>query len=829
MRARTWLTPLLVLLVAAAVPPAAPAPPAHADAVPATASTERLVVPGLERPVEILKDIWGISHIYAETEHDLFFAQGYNAVRDRLFQFEIWRRQATGTVAEILGADELERDRGSRLFRFRGDLEDELNHYHPRGADIIGAFVDGINAYIAETERDPSLLPVEFDILGIRPEPWTPEVVVSRHQGLLWNIDEELELGRAVAAAGPEAVKDVVYFHPGDPDIALDAAIDGSLLHPGILDVYEAFHSPIRFRPEHVRPEFRPASAGEGRGLAAVPDLPGVNRRLVGAGRAALGSNNWVVSGERTLSGLPIMANDPHRVLAAPALRYAVHLVGPGWNVIGGGEPILPGVSIGHNEYGAWGLTVFLTDAEDLYVYETDPADPNRYRYDDAWEEMEVETETIPLKDGPAREVELKYTRHGPVVFEDPENDVAYAVRAGWLEIGGAPYLASLRMDQARTWEEFREACNYSHIPGENMVWVDVEGNIGWQAVGIAPIRRNWTGLVPVPGDGRYEWDGYLEIVEKPNVLNPPAGFWASANENLVPADYPHRDAVGWTWSEPFRKARLVEVLGSGRRFTMPDMMELQTDYLSVPARSLVPMLDVVVAELSPGARDAARRLAAWDHVLRPDTPEPAIYVSWERRVLRGIADLAIPPELDDILGSVSMKKVLDWLGSPPPWFAATPGGDPVDGRDAFIVRTFEAGLADLEERLGTDPADWRYGGEDFKHVTLRHPLSGAVDEETRARLEVGPAPRGGNGYTVNMTASGDNQSSGASFRMIAEAGDWDTAVFTNSPGQGGDPDDPMYRNLFDRWAADGYFPLYYTRDRIEEALAERIELTPGG
>jgi len=827
MRARTWLTPLLVALVAAVVPAAAPVPAADARAALEQPATERLVVPGLERPVEILKDLWGVSHIYAETEHDLFFAQGYNAVRDRLFQFEIWRRQATGTVAEILGEEELERDRGSRLFRFRGDLGDELNHYHPRGAQIIRAFVDGINAYIAETERDPSLLPIEFEILGIRPRPWTPEAVISRHQGLLWNIEEELELGQAVASAGPDAVKEVVYFHPGEPDIALDPAIDGSLLRPGILDLYRAFHSPIEFRREHVGPAFRPVVPEGAR--ASARDLPGVSRRFTRAERTALGSNNWVVSGEHTLSGRPIMANDPHRVLAAPSLRYVVHLVGPGWNVIGGGEPILPGVSIGHNEYGAWGLTVFLTDAEDLYVYETDPDDPNRYRYGDGWERMEVVIDTIPVKDAPPQGVELKYTRHGPVVYEDPENGVAYAVRAGWLEIGGAPYLASLRMDQARTWEEFREACNYSHIPGENMVWVDAEGNIGWQAVGIAPIRRNWTGLVPVPGDGRYEWDGYLEIVEKPNVENPPQGFWATANENLVPPGYPHRDAVGWTWSEPFRKARLVEVLGSGRRFTMPDMMELQTDYVSVPARSLVPMLDLVTDALSPEARWAAARLASWDHALDPDEAEPAIYVSWERRVRREIAELAIPPELDGILGSVSMKKVLDWLASPPPWFAEEADGDPVAGRDSFLVRTFEEALDDLEERLGPDPTAWRYGGEAFKHVTLRHPLSGAVDETTRARLEVGPAPRGGNGYTVNMTAFGDNQSSGASFRIIAEAGDWDTAVFTNSPGQGGDPDDPMYRNLFDRWAADGYFPLYYGRDRVEAAVAERIELDPDG
>ena len=788
-----------------------------------------LAVPGLQRPVEILKDLWGISHIYAETEHDLFFAQGYNAARDRLFQFEVWRRQATGTVAEILGPREIERDRGARLFSFRGDLEAELNHYHPRGAEIIRAFVSGVNAYIAETRADPSLLPIEFEMLGITPGDWTPEVVISRHQGLLSNINQELSLGMAVAAVGAERVRDVSYFHPGDPDLDLDPAIDGTLLRPEILDVYNAFRGRVRFRPEHVAPRFRRVDVGDAGNDVEL--LPGVNSPLEALERAAIGSNNWVVGGERTLSGNPILANDPHRVQAAPSLRYVVHLVGPGWNVIGGGEPVLPGVSIGHNEFGAWGLTVFQTDAEDLYVYRTDPDDPNRYWYRGGWEEMRTIEDRIPVRDADDARVTHRHTRHGPVVYQDAENDLAYAVRAGWMEIGGAPYLASLRMDQARTWEEFREACNYSNIPGENMIWADVEGNIGWQAVGIAPIRRNWSGLVPVPGDGRYEWDGYLEIKQKPHVLNPDRGFWATANENLVPPGYEHRDAVGWSWSDPFRAARIGEVLSSGRRFTLAEMMQLQTDYVSLPARSLVPMLRGL--EMPDPALSAHRDdLLDWDFDLRPESREAAIYVAWERQIQRRIEPLAFPREVWGLVSSASMKRIIDWLAAPPTWFGQLASeaarGDPVAGRDEFLLETFVDAIDDVSQRFGPDPADWRYGDERYKHVLLRHPLSAVVNDETREMLEVGPAPRGGNGYTVGQTGFGDNQTSGASFRLITEVGDWDAAVFANAPGQGGDPETFMYRNLFDGWARDGFFPLYYTRDRVESALAERIDLEPG-
>ncbi|MDE2944991.1 MAG: penicillin acylase family protein [Gemmatimonadota bacterium] len=789
--------------------------------------TETLRVPGLEAGVEILKDLWGVSHIYAETEHDLFFAQGYSAARDRLFQFELWRRQATGTVSEILGPRELERDRGARLFRFRGDLEAELNHYHPRGAEIIRAFTDGINAYIAETERDPDLLPVEFEMLGIRPQPWTPDVVISRHQGLLMNIGQELDLGIAVAAVGAEKVKEVSYFHPGEPDIELDPAVDGSLLRREILDVYRAFRGPVRFQPEDIDPRFRAtASDAEAfalRTLREEAEAEAYEAERLEAERMGTGSNNWVVAGSRTLSGHPIMANDPHRVQAAPSLRYLVHLVGPGWNVIGGGEPVLPGISIGHNGYGAWGLTVFQTDAEDLYVYRTHPDDPDRYWYRGDWEGMRVIDDEIPVEGRSPERVRHKYTRHGPVVYEDRGNGLAYAVRAGWMEIGGAPYLASLRMNQAKTWEEFRDACNYSNIPGENMVWADVDGNIGWQSVGIAPIRRNWSGLVPVPGDGRYEWDGYLEIVHKPHVFNPDKGFWSTANQNLVPPGYEHRDAVGWSWSDPFRSARIDEVLASGKRFTMAEMMQLATDYVSLPARSLVPMLRGV--DLPAAAEVARGELLNWDFALAPESREAAIYVSWEREVQRQMVPLVIPPEVRASLGRLSMKKIIDWLGSPPAWFAALGDGDPVAGRDVFLARTLADALEGLEERFGGDP--WRYGDVRFKHARFRHPLSGIVNAEMRARLEVGPLPRGGNGFTVNQTGGGDNQTSGPSFRIIAEAGDWDTAVFTNTPGQGGDPDDPMYRNLFEGWAKDRFFPLYYSRERVEAAVADRVMLTP--
>ena len=426
------------------------------------------------------------------------------------------------------------------------------------------------------------------------------------------------------------------------------------------------------------------------------------------------------------------------------------------------------------------------------------------------------------MKGQQAREVTLKYTKHGPVVYEDAKNQKAYAVRCGWLEIGGSPYLASLRMDQAQTFEEFREACNYSNIPGENMIWADQAGNIGWQAVGIAPVRKNFSGLVPVPGDGSYEWEKYLEIKQKPNVYNPESGIFSTANQNVTPIDYPHMDAIGFSWSDPYRGLRVEEMLRSGRKHSAMDMAAYVTDYTSIPARMICPLLKNLNAKSTLGEK-ARRMLVEWeDYQLNPDAKEASIYVTWERILKDKMEALMIPKEIRDI-SNLQLTKVVNWLLFPDGKF----GVDPIQGRDAFLIAALEESVTALEDRLGPDLSKWQYGQENFKHIKLRHPMSAAVDSVTRAKLEVGPHPRGGNGTTVGSTGGNDNQSSGASFRVIIDTGDFDQSLFTNSPGQSGNPDSPFYDNLFDTWAKDKFFPLFYSREKVESVKAEVIRLVP--
>ncbi|HVC20134.1 MAG TPA: penicillin acylase family protein [Vicinamibacterales bacterium] len=804
---RLVVTALVTLLMPAPAP-AAPAP--------APVASQTLHVRGLRQPVEIIKDRWGIAHIYAKNEHDLFFAQGYNAVRDRLFQFELWRRQATGTVAQILGPGELKRDIGTRLFMFRGDLTQELNYYHPHGQAIVDAYVDGVNAYVAEANRHPSRLPLEFKLLGIRPQPWTPAVVISRYNGLLANIDQELNLAQAIRVLGVAKVKDLSDFQPANPDLRIDPAIDLSLLSPHILDLYNAFREPIRFTPDEIVPAYRGNPRNEARlDRAAGPSAVDLSLR-----QEDIGSNDWVVSGRLTQTGFPIMANDPHRVQEAPSLRYWVQLVAPGWDVIGAGEPVLPGVSIGHNQYGAWGLTIFGNDSEDLYVYDTNPANPLEYRYRGGWETMRVIKDTIPVKGQAPVSVDLKFTRHGPVVYEDRVHHKAYAVRAAWMDIGSAPYLASLRMDQARTWQEFRDACSYSRIPSENMVWAGVDGTIGYQAVGIEPLRPNWSGLVPVPGDGRYEWDGYLPIKALPHVVNPAKGFYNTSNNYLFPPGFPYPEALHYLWADPYRAARVAEFLGSGRIFTVADMMALQNSTLSLPARSLVPLLkDLPVAD--PAVRKARDVLLAWNDRLGRDSVPAGIYEMWQRHLEVDIRNLVVPKAAQPFIGDISMTKLIDWCDAPDGRF----GPDPLAGRDALLVRALGEAVRDLTTRLGPGMANWQLGH--YHHALIRHPLSPAVDAATRARLDVGPLPRGGDSYTVDATGGSDNQTAGGSFKIIADTADWDDSVGINNPGQSGNVDSPDYRDLFPLWADGRYFPVLYSRARVESAAEERLTLEP--
>ena len=307
-------------------------------------------------------------------------------------------------------------------------------------------------------------------------------------------------------------------------------------------------------------------------------------------------------------------------------------------------------------------------------------------------------------------------------------------------------------------------------------LWEDRDGNMGWQSAGIAPVRRNWSGLVPVPGDGKYEWDGYLEIKEKPHSFNPEKGYFATANSNLTPRDYPYREvAIAWEWTDPFRWSRLNEVMGRGSKFSLSHMARLQTDYSSHPARILVPMLKHLPSD-DRVVEKARLKLLSWDYQLNPESVKAGIYVAWQREVRAGVRELFVADEAKTLFPYLPMKKIIDWLAVPDGHF----GDNPIVGRDQFLLKTLARAVVFLIDKFGPAMDNWRYGQPEYKHIKLLHPLSEAVNEEIRNRIEVGPYPRGGDSYTVNNTGGWDNQRSGASFRIIVDTADWDRTLAMN-------------------------------------------------
>ena len=772
-----------------------------------------LIMPFLEKPVEIITDRWGVSHIYAQTEKDLFFVQGYQAAKDRLFQFELFRRTATGTMAEILGKRVLKRDMGARLFRFRGNMEAELNHYHPRGKIIIQSFVNGINAYIKQVLDNEMPLPLELLLLGIKPGYWTPEVVISRHNGLLSNVQEELTTARLKLRIGEAKLRTISNFQPRSPDLRIDSTIDTARLNDEVLQLYEAFRSPLLFTPEDIAEHNRTAENMDR--LAFLNEYNQVDKTTEG-------SNNWVVSGKRAKNKFPLLANDPHRAITAPSLRYIVHLSAPGWNVIGGGEPILPGVAIGHNDYGAWGLTIFETDAEDLYVYKLKPNDPSKYFYNGQWKAFKTIIDTIIVKNQSPEKVMLSYSVHGPVTYIDSLHHIAYAVRCGWLEKGCAPYLASLRMNQATTWNEFRTACSYSYIPAENMVWADRQGHIGWQTVGIAPVRTNHSGMIPVPGDGRYEWSGYLPVLKRPSSYDPAAEFIATANENRTPPGYPHMNTIGYSWADSYRADRIKEVFSSANKFSIPEMQALQMDYYSLPAKQLIPLLKTI-SSTDSSIQQAKQLLTRWDYVLSPTSIPATIYVEWETWLERNLLKMLSLDTIKGVRIDFNTQKMINLLCRPDSDFEKIFN----QSRDAILEQSLQDALISLQKKLGPDRSAWQYGQEKMKHVFIKHPLSLVVKENLRKQLNLGPVPRGGNANTVNSTGGNLNQTHGASFRIIIDCADWDLTQATNSPGQSGDPGNPHYRDLFVLWSRNQYFPLYFSKDKIKTVAECVVRMIP--
>jgi len=774
---------------------------------------------GLQAEVTVVRDSWGVPHIYASSPHDLFFAQGYVHAQDRFWQMEFWRRIGSGRLAEVLGESGLDSDRFIRTLGWHRTAAQELGQLDEETRAALEAYAEGVNAYVS-THR--GRLGLEFTMLGLtgvkfEPEPWTPLNTITWAKVMAWDLggNRTDELLRAHIAA-----------RLGTPAI-------GALMPPYSDDYPLIVPHPLA-----------------GATLQAVPDAAFENH-VLGTGDD-LGSNNWVIAGSRTETGMPLLANDPHLGIQMPSIWYEIGLhcdpVGPDcpYNVVGASFASSPGVIIGHNDHVAWGVTNLGPDVQDLFIERVNPENPNQYEYEGEWLDMKIVREEITIsgEEEPVV-VNVRITRHGPII-----NDVVGGTEEEWA-FGWQPLALSwtalrpgtmmrsvLLLDQASNWEEFREALSYWDAPSQNFVYADVEGNIGYQAPGRIPIRASGNGSAPVPGwTGEYEWVDTIPFDELPRAFNPPEGYIVTANNAVVGPDFPY--FLSMDWFPGYRARRIEELIEADTSLSLTDIQTIQGDSSPVWAQDVLPYL-LVLPSTGAGDRSSdARRLAealellrAWDRRAVRESSGAALFEAFRLHLV----DLTFGDELGEQLldraRSSAMVALVDLLADEAsPWFddVTTPE---VETRDEILLRALEGAVEELTETLGRDMARWRW--EDLHTATFENQSLGQSGIGLiEAIFNRGPVPVDGTVATVNNTGysfSPDDLYSVVtvpSYRHIVDVGDLTRSVSMHTTGQSGHPYHPHYDDMIDPWRNIEYHPMLWERANVERDAEGVLVLTP--
>lgn len=759
-------------------------------------------VVGLRSGLRIVRDQNAIPHVLAENEPDAYFGLGYVHAQDRLWQLELNRRLASGRLAEVFGRDALERDRLFRALGLRQAAEQSLANVDAPTRACIDGYVAGVNAFLAQGTP----LPPEFGLLGVTPEPWTAVDSLVWLEMMAWmlssNLDSELWRWRLSERLEPRLIAEFLAPYPGDEPILIDA---------------------------------RPGTYGD------APKRTGQGWTPQGTYPNGLGSNNWVVDGRQTRSGKPLLANDPHLRLTSPSLWYLAHLSAPGLDVVGATLPSLPGVVLGHNGAVAWAFTNTGSDTQDLFLERLVPGDTTRYETPDGALPFELRREVIRVKDEPEQVLEVRVTRHGPVLSDvyEPAQAVlpeGHVLALSWTAL--APDDATPRFAlvaaRARNAAELREAARVFHAPPQNIVYADAAGEIGFVAAGRVPVRRpeNTTrGLVPAPGWQREsDWDGYIPFDELPAQRNPASGRIVTANQKITPADYPRW--LGAEWVEPFRAQRIEQMLAEGTAYGVDDFARMQLDVESGPAELLLPILLEAARAGAVGERErsALARLQAWNREMRADRPEPLLFAEWTRQLARSIyAD-----ELGELFQDAwaerfsFLRNVLTDHAGQSHWCndIGTPQAEICSER---IVGALQLALDELERRHGRDMASWTWGSD--HQARARHfPLSRVP--VLRDWFDV-TAPADGASHTVNVGAYDlvDDEPfeshHAAGFRAVYDLSNLSASRFLLNTGQSGHVLSRHYRDWAQRWPRNELLPVPTDRRAIEAGAAEVLQLTP--
>ena len=766
-------------------------------------------VDGLYAEVTVVRDDWGIPHIYASNAHDLFFAQGYVHAQDRFWQMEFWRRIGSGRLSEVLGESALGQDRFIRTVGWHRAARRDLERMDEETRAVLEDYAEGVNAYVSTHQ---GRLGLEFAVLGLTGtrfeiEPWTPVDSVSWGKVMAWDLcgNRGAELLRAHIAdqLGTSAVDDLV---------------------PPYFDDY---------------PVIVPSPPNEA-SLQAVPDIASETLAL-GDGEH-LGSNNWVISGERTETGMPLLANDPHLGIEMPSIWYEIGLhcepVGPEcpYNVVGASFASTPGVVIGHNDRIAWGVTNLGPDVQDLFIERVNPENPNQYEYRGEWRDMEIIREEIRVagREDPVV-VDVRLTHHGPII-----NDVAGGTEEAW-SFGWQPLALSwtalqpgtlvksiLLLDRAGDWETFREALSYWDVPSQNFVYADVEGNIGYQAPGRIPIRAAGDGTRPVPGwTGEYDWVDTIPFDALPRSFNPAQGYIVTANNAVVGEDYPY--LISQDWAPGYRACRICELIESDANLSIEDIRMIQADNAPVWAGEVLPYVTALSSD-QPRLAEAIGLLRAWDGHATRDSAGAALFEVFRLRLIDAtVADELGEDLLEDARPEV-MNALLNLLPDPTSaWFDDVTTSE-TETRDDILLTALKEAVNDLSGMEGAKMSKWRWG--DLHTASFENQSLGQCGiKPVESLFNRGPFPVDGTLGTVNQAdySLSDPYSvrSIASYRQIVDLGDLRRSVSMHTTGQSGHPFHPHYDDMIAPWRDVEHHPMLWAREDVEANAESTLVLTP--
>jgi penicillin amidase len=747
-----------------------------------------LSLAGPAAPIEILRDSFGVPHIYAQSQEDAQFGLGYVHAQDRLWQMEMSRRIGSGRIAELVGTAGLETDRFLRTLGLRRVAEANLRHYDDESRRLLERYVAGVNAYISST----TILPPEFWLLRVRPEPWTALDTIVWLKVMAWDVganwrNEILRL-RLSSSLPLARLHEFLPPYPGDSA-------------PEMRDL-KGLYAAMERKP------------GSSPVFSALP------------GEAGGASNSWVLGGSRSASGKPLLANDPHLGLSSPAVWYFAHLHAPGVDAIGATLPGVPGILIGRNQRIAWGMTTTGADVQDLYVERLDAA-------------FDTREETISVRGAPDERLTVRVSKHGPVISDVLRAALeatprGHALALSWTALAedDLTLQAGLRIATAHDWRSFLAAARDLHSPPQTLTYADADGNIGLIAAGRVPVRKpanDLHGLAPAPGwEARYDWAGTIPFDELPRSFNPASAAIVTANHKIVPAGYKHH--ITSEWQAPFRARRIEELLGEVPQHSTPTFSRMQLDVASLPMRELLPRL-LAVPGKSAEAQDAIKRLTGWDGGMAADRPEPLIAVAWWRELSRAVYADELGPAFRAGWSerAIFLSNTLFNRNGQARWCDNVRTRN-VESCDELIAASLERALAELRRRHGADVSVWRWG--EAHEARQRHrPFS---HSRWLSRIFDIRVPSPGDSYTVNVgrmdftdeTEPYANRHA-ASLRLLVDLAEPQAALFIHPGGQSGNPFSKHFRDFAEPWMRGEYVPMITERARLEQAGAQRLVLTP--